>query len=476
MHTQTLLALTLIYTALPVWAQNPADSIQSKHKVIPRQPLSLTIEKAIEQGLRKNFAQQNRDYTEQVLALNWQDTQQGFWMPQFNLELTGAPQRLFRFKKGRYPGNDGSLSGTLALEVEEYTLFNWGKDYLSYLNTRTDFLRDNQNLKDEKRKLRNRIMIQYSRLDQLNSIKRVLKEQLSKSAYIYRFAREKARLGQLSTQDFSAARSQYLRAQSEYQIGLDESRHEDARMAMMIVDPSSTRYILKGTTHYRKLHFPLDKGLEMAKKNNPQIKREQKNVEHFERKYKLTQRENYPLPKISLNVGAYRHHWESSNSLGRYETHGTNSNLDIVAEIKATWPLSGKGGLFNRRKTQGALIKVEQAHSRLTQAQHRAHSQVERHYRTIKSLESQMAVARARRENAIKNFDLTLENYINRKTRFSAFQQALEEMVQAHIHFLNTQYRHFEKKVLLTEAIGIEDFPEEILQNSLKPKKETPSP
>ena len=175
-------------------------------------------------------------------------------------------------------------------------------------------------------------------------------------------------------------------------------------------------------------------------------------------------------------MGAYRHHWKASDSLGRYETHGTNSNLDLVAEIKATWPLTGKGGLFNQRKNQGVRIKIDQAHNHLARARHQTDSRIERHYRTVKSLESQMAVARARRENAKKNFDLTLENYINRKTRFSSFHQALEEMVKARIHFYQVKHRHFEEKVFLAEAIGIEDFPEEILQNSLKQKKEATSP
>ena len=460
--------------ATTAWGIAPSDSVQTRHEVAPRRPRSLTAVEAIEQGLRKNFAQQDREHTEKKLALNWQDTKEDFWMPRFNLEFTSDPQRLLRLKKGRFPANNGTLSGTLALEIGEYTLFNWGKDYLAYLNARTDFVRDNQALQDQRQKLRNRIMIHYSRLNQVHSAERVYREQLRESAYIYRFAREKARLGQLPTQDFSAARSQYLRSQSRYQLGSDQSRREDARMALLIVDSPSTQYILKGTTHYQKLHFPLEKGLEMAKQLNPEIKREQKNVEHREREYKLTQRENYPLPKISLNVGAYRHHWQSSSSLGRYETHRPNSNLDVVAEIKATWPLSGKGGPFNQRKHQGVQIEVKRAHNRLAQAEHRAKSRIEDHYRMVKSLESQMAVARARRENAQKNFDLTKENYINRKTRFSAFQQALEEMVEARIHLQQVKHRHFEEKVLLSEAIGIEDFPEEILSDTLRPKKKAP--
>ena len=471
MYAKFFLLLLLSIGVLPLASANPADSIQTKPDVSLRKPRTLTATESIEQGLRKNFSQQNREYREKLLALNWQDTREDFWTPNVNLKLTSSPQRLLRFKQGRLPGDDRSLAGTLGLEVEEYTLFNWGKDYLAYLNAQTEFARDNQSLKDEKRRLRNQIMIQYSRLVQFHAIEQVLKEQLRQSAFIYRFAREKARLGKLSPQDFSAARSEYLRAQSDYQTGQDKSREEDSRMALMIVDPPSTRYLLKGTTHYQKLHFPLEKSRQMAKQSNPQIKWEQKNVENIEREYKLTQRENYPLPKISINLGAYRHHWESGHTYGRYETHGNNSNLDLVAEIKATWPLSGKGGLFNQRKNQGVRTKMKQSHNHLEQAKHQAESRVEKHYRAIKSLEVQMAVASARQENAKKNFDLTMENYINRKTRFSDFHQALEEMVRSRIHFIQVRHHHFEEKVLLAEAIGIEDFPEEILQNTLRPEK-----
>ena len=473
-----IILVSLLLIAPPSLAQGEktADSVQTKHDIAPRYPRTITAAEAVEQGLRKNFAQQNREHREKKLALDWQDTRESFWMPGFQLEFTSAPQRLLRLKKGRFPAGNGSLSGTMAIKMEEYTLFNWGKDYLAHLNTRDEFIRDNQSLKDERRRLRHQLLIQYSRLVQIHSTETVLKEQLHKSAFIYRFAREKAKLGKLPAQEFTAARSEYLRAQSELQIAQDNSRHEDARMAMMIVDPPATRYVLKGTIHYQKLYFPLDKGRQLAEKHNPQILWEQKNVEIFERQHHLVQRENYPLPKISVNVGAYRHHWESSGSLGRYETHGANSNLDVVAEIKASWPLNGKGGLFNRRKTRGSQIQVDQARSRLNYARHQADSRIETHYRTIKSLESQMAVARARKENAQRNFDLTMENYINRKTRFSAFHQALDEMVRARRHFLQIQQHHFEEKVLLAETIGMEDFPEEILQRTLRPEKKPESP
>ena len=474
-HTKILIFILFLAPLKLAHSEQTADAILSKHDVAPRRIRTITVTDVIEQGLRKNFAQQDREHQGRVLTLNWQDARESFWMPQFQLELTSNPQRLLRLKSGRLPDGNSTLSGTLAIKMEEYTLFNWGKDQLSHLNTQDQFIRDNQSLKDERRGLRYQILIQYSRLIRLHSAEAVFKEQLHKSAFIYRFAREKAKLGKLSAQEFSAARSEYLRAQSELQIAQDSSRNEDARMARMIVDPPATGYLLNGAIKYQKLRFPLDKGRTLAEKNNPQILKEQKNVEISERQYNLIQRENYPLPKISINVGAYRHHWESAGSLGRYETNGTNSNLDIVAEIKASWPLNGKGSLFNQRKIRGGQIQAEQSRSRLNYARHQADSRVENHYRTIKSLEAQMAVARARKDNAQKNFDLTMENYINLKTRFSAFHQALDEMVRARVHFLSVQQRHFEEKVLLAEAIGIDDFPEERLPESLRPKKKSES-
>ena len=474
MYVRIFTSLILIFPLSLARGEKVADSIQTRHDIAPRYPRTITAAEAVEQGLRKNFTQQNREHRERILTLNWQDARESFWMPGFQMEFTSAPQRLLRLKEGRFPAGNASLAGTFAIKIEEYTLFNWGKDYLAHLNTQDGFIRDNQYLKDERRGLRYQLLIQYSRMFQIHSTETILKEQLHKSAFIYRFARENAKLGKVPAQEFTAARSEYLRAQSELQIAQDNSRGEDARMAIMIVDPPATRYVLKGTIQYKKLHFPLDKGRELAEKRNPEILWEQKNVEIFERQHLLSQRENYPLPKISVNVGAYRHHWESSGSLGRYETHDPNSNLDIVAEIKASWPLNGKGGLFNQRKIQGTQIQAEQARNRLAYARHQADSRLENHYRTIKSLEAQMAVARARKENAQKNFDLTMENYINFKTRYSAFHQSMDEMVRARIHFLQVQQRHFEEKVLLAKAIGIEDFPEEVLEKTLRPAREKP--
>ena len=54
--------------------------------------------------------------------------------------------------------------GGLALDFGEYTVFNWGKDYLAYLNNKQNFKRGLQDLTESDRQLKFDIITSYSNL------------------------------------------------------------------------------------------------------------------------------------------------------------------------------------------------------------------------------------------------------------------------------------------------------------------------
>ena len=99
---------------------------------------ALSLKEVLEEGLRKNPEERVRDFDRQLLQLSWEDTYQSFWYPQLRLRLgTNQDQRIGRLYRGDRQGSSptsSSPSGFFGLEFEDYTIFNWGKDYLTYLN------------------------------------------------------------------------------------------------------------------------------------------------------------------------------------------------------------------------------------------------------------------------------------------------------------------------------------------------------
>ena len=61
---------------------------------------TLDLTSAIEQALRANYDQNQRDLDQKILDLNWKDTKESFWLPQLSLSLQTSDQRIGRLKSG----------------------------------------------------------------------------------------------------------------------------------------------------------------------------------------------------------------------------------------------------------------------------------------------------------------------------------------------------------------------------------------
>lgn len=75
---------------------------------------------------------------------------QGFWLPKVSLEMLASNHRMDRFHTSSEStpqmGAQQSPTGSVGLVMEEYSLFNWGRDYLQYLNDKSTLTRQNQQL------------------------------------------------------------------------------------------------------------------------------------------------------------------------------------------------------------------------------------------------------------------------------------------------------------------------------------------
>jgi outer membrane protein TolC len=431
-------------------------------------PLALTD--AIEQGLRKSYPQLERNLQFKLLELNWQDTKESFWLPHIGITLSSAEQRIGRFKEGGKNGNQTTLTpaGSLALELGDYTVFNWGKDYLGYLSDKASYLRNSDILKEEKRDLKQDLIIKYFELAYLHENLATQRTQLRHTSFVYRLAREKVTLGKIPKQEYYQARTEYLRAQSEYHEAKNLAAVSDEQMAKLLADPPGTRYILKNELAYAKIKPSVEDGLRLAQNTNPSILTAQVEIENADRAYELRLKENLPLPRFSVNLGAYTHSFGRNQARTVYETRANDSNIELVATLNATWSLTGPGGLLNSRRTEGSLLAKHIALNRLAEAKHVANSNVQELYTTVKYLEDQVQILEARTSNAQKSFDIILENYLNRRATFLDFKHSLDDLTVADLQYEQAKYLHLKHKVLLAKEIGVEDFPGESFEQLAK--------
>ena len=101
----------------------------------------LSIGGAIQQGIQQNHDQINRQFQKDIIEIDWKDQWSAFWLPDINLSLSITPHRIAQLRRtsalvGSRARNTG---GQFSLNLGEYSLFNWGKDYLGYLNTKQTY-------------------------------------------------------------------------------------------------------------------------------------------------------------------------------------------------------------------------------------------------------------------------------------------------------------------------------------------------
>lgn len=434
---------------------------------------SISLSGVIEQALRANYDQNQRDYSEEILNLNWEDTKEAFWMPQLSLTLNTDSQRIGRIKRGDLGGGGFSRrpTGSLALGIEDYVIFNWGKDYLAYLNNKESYRRATTAFKEQRRALRHEAIIKYFELAYLARLTEIYRRQLRHTSFVYRFNREKVATRKINKQEYYQARSEYLRAQNAFQEASNNLRVAEEQMAFLIADEPGTRYILKDKLNYERLQMPLEEAEKIAIDNNPEILESTKDVKNAKRSYEIQLRENLPLPKFSVNLGAYRHTFAPGVSTTRYETGIAGNHIDVRASINATWSITGPGGVFNERTTERVHINQQNSFSQLAEARHKTLSDLQRAYYRLRTYEQQIRILEASSDTNNRTFDVILENYLDRKTAYINFSDALLEAVNSDAALAERYYLHTREKVLLAQEMGVDELPGKSFENLGLPRE-----
>ncbi len=445
------------------WKTTKAEYGSEKDK--DREGRALDLRSVIEEGFRRNPFEQIRGQQREQIELSKTDVFQKFWLPTVGFELQSSNHRIDRLHQSDNSfagmGAQQAPNGSLGLVIDEYTVFNWGRDYLQYLNQKQSLNRRNQQLGEARRRLKFSLISQYFNLIRVKEILRIKQEQLRQTSFIHRLAKEKLQLRKIRAQEYYQTRSEFLRSQTEYQQAQFELGLEEEKLANFLGDEYQGSYRSFEQLKYQSLGPTMNEALKFAQEQSQPYRDAKVAYDVASRTYEKTLKDNLPLPKFGVNLGTYRTGFDPNGTTWNFQTTDNNRNVELVASINMRWTLIGEGGFFNTRQNQQAYLSKRISEISFFNTRRELEVKVRTIYKTIRFLEQKVEIAQFQHKNAQSNYDSTLDNYIASRTTYADIKLAIDNLVNSHINTENVKYDHLLKKLELADFMGLEDFPGE---------------
>lgn len=424
----------------------------------------LTLRDAIEQGLRESIPEQIRKYEFEIQELNYKDAKEEFYYPKLSLNVATDGDHFIE-NLYRDPSKNASSAktpdGFVGLELEDYTLFNWGRDYLEYLNAQASYKRQSQYLTEQKRSLRFQIILAYFELAKRKKITLISRTILRHTSFIYRLAREQVSLKKVNTQEFLQTKAEFLEAHRNYQSSLSAYAQAQEAFSNSIGSANQNLYSPAEQLKFATLIIDESRAQKIITQRNPELLEAKTQLANANRSYQKTIKDNLPLPKFTLKLGSYKRLFSQDGTRDEYETFNDSANVEIAASLNMKWTIFGSGGFFNSRKTERSFYNKKIAELRLRDSKRQIEVANQTIFSRLRYLEKEYTATKALLDNSQKVFDKTLDNYISRKTSFVNIKYVINNLYNTSVEYENLKFEHVFEKVSLALLMGVDDFPGE---------------
>lgn len=430
---------------------------------------SLDLRSVIEEGFRRNPFQQIRGQQKEQIELAKTNLWQSFWLPKLTLKVDSGNDRIDRWRTSSQDtganniGTQQAPGGFVSLGFDQYTVFNWGRDYLEYQNNKQTLNRANISLIEERRRLKFSLISQYFNMIRTKEILRINQEQLRQTSFIHRFARERLQLRKIRAQEYYQTRSEFLRSQTEYNQSMYDVGLEEEKMANVLGDEYQGSYRSLEQLKYVPVNTSMEEALGAALEQSVDYRNAKLAYDVASRSYDRSLKENLPLPKFTVDLGTYSQDFNRGGAGGsdwNYTTNGSR-NIDLAARVNMSWTIFGDGGFFNSRIQQNAYLQKRIAEISYFNIKRQLEVKIRTIYKTLRFLEKKVEVATAQRKNAQKNYDSVLDNYMGARTTYPDIKFAVDNLVLASVNEENVKFEHLQRKLELADFMGLEDLPGE---------------
>ncbi|MBF0208009.1 MAG: TolC family protein [Oligoflexia bacterium] len=456
-------------------AEDTDDELGAGATAVLVKERKITLSAVLEQGLRENPDEKLRQYRKLILDIDTAQNHDGFWYPQLDFVVHGEEQRLGTLFSGK--GRQGGVGATIpqgyaGLAVRDYTLFNWGKDYLLYQVKQAQVERRQQTLFEQRLNLKHQLIAWYFELIKIKNYEQIARDYVRRSTFIYRLSREKIAARKIGQQEYYQCRNQYLLAQQEYNQSRIDAKNKDKEFAFIIGDAPDTLYIPQEYLLFKRLRINTEDALRIYQEHNPAIKDRLLYLENAQRKFEFTLKQNMPLPKITVNLGTYLHTFGSSGTDTRYSTLRIDNDhklsaapggdrIEIRAGIDLVWNIFGEKGLFNTRERMHAYYDKVITKIEYDNVKGEIENNIRKKIQEILELEEQVKIVGPLADTAKKQYDNTLDNFLSSKASFIEIKDALLNYKAQEELTLRVKYNHLMAKLELIGFLGVEEFPGE---------------
>jgi outer membrane protein TolC len=474
-HTLRILIFLSLTLSIGINAQDVINALEADVKPedaetsfkVPDETKFISLRLVVEEGLRNNLGEKLRRFQKEEFQLNWDMAHDKFWFPKLSLSLQTNPQLVDKFYTNNDLGNGTprTPNGLLSLGFEDYSVFNWGKDYIDYVNAQNTFSRRTRAIKEQQRSLRFALIAGYFKFIWSNRIVEVKKRQLRHTSFIYRLAKEKSSSRKIGSQEFLQSKAEYLRSHAEYHESLIQKSEAQQELAELMGDRAQTNYRVTEQLRFKTLSILQRESFNLGTANNPNLLESKYSMENMQRDFDKRLKDNMPLPQFTVNLGAYQKSFSTAGTDDGLYTDTSNRNIELKASINASWTLWGEEGWLNSRLVKKQYLTKRKAETTFYDAKRKVYLDIRSLHQQITYFEKKFEANSAQFKNAQNAFDKALDNYIGSKTPFINVKHLLDEYVKSFTEMETSKYKHMVYKLKLAETIGIDDFPGENFEN-----------
>jgi outer membrane protein TolC len=423
----------------------------------------INLKEAIQVGLRKNLQQNIRDREKTINRLQWSNNYTKFWFPEISF-VGSTSHRLQRLKNNRPNINSTANSydgpnGYIGVELKDYSLFNWGKDYLQYQSDKATYQRKIQSLSELRRALRFKIIMSFFQFVKNDYISKIYRQKVKQTSFIQRVAKKRFDLRRGLKKDYLQAQTEYLNSQILYQDAKIKRIESEQVLASILDEPFNSRFYTNEQLQFIRVQIPQAQLVKETLKNNPMVSEARFKLENSYRDYKITQKSNMPLPEIKLSLGTYK--WGISNN-GRetyWDNESYSNDFEILAILSFEWNIFGDGGLFNHRDTQIAYLQKTVKEIEYFDIKTQVENNVKSMFFKKNIIEKKFEIARLQVKSATINYEQLIDHYMDGKTDYIQLKTALEQLITAKIDLEHVKYEHLVLKLQLAQNSGLDDLP-----------------
>ena len=198
-----------------------------------------------------------------------------------------------------------------------------------------------------------------------------------------------------------------------------------------------------GLGKVQPVHFTLEKAIEDAYTNSPDLKAIQATINAMKQSVKVVKRQYMPV--LSTNVGYnYNHRYRVKKEDHWQNNHNFGVGVNLSAQVNA---MKLKNEL---EKSKSQTVKAEQ---NLVLFKEDLYYAVKKCYLNVKTAESQILNAQEQTQKAIETLKITSEDYSRNQATYLELQSARQNYNNARISYANVVYDYNSSLAKLQQAM-----------------------